>query len=104
MRACAAGTPYSGLGQNLAQPHHLRVGGLASLVGAGQDTNAAVVSQVDIVGDDVGCGISMRYLVQRQVEIVRLLQLADALCHGGDLGATHRQTTAAETLHESHGG
>ena len=46
--------PDTGLGQNLAQPQQLCISGLAALIGAGQNPNAAVVPQVHIVGDDVG--------------------------------------------------
>ena len=59
---------------------------------------------MDIIADYAGRAINMRYLVQRQVEVVCLMQLADAVCHRNDFRATHRQTTAAETLHEPHGG
>ena len=57
----------------------------------------------DIVGDDGGVALAVLHLVQRQVEVIRLLEFTDALGHGGDVGATDRQTTAAEALHEPHG-
>ena len=94
--------PYAGLPQKLAHPHHLRIGGLPPLVGTSQDTDPTIIIHSDVVGDYGSSVIGVCHLVQRQIEIIRLLQGTDALSHGSNVWTTDRQTAAAEALHELH--
>ncbi len=60
--------PQSGLGKNVAQPDHLRVGRLAALIGAGQDGDAMMAVYADIVPDDVALPSRLPGTLQCQVQ------------------------------------
>src|SRR5437016_251 len=77
--------PYAGLPQKLAQSHHLRIGGLPPLVGTSQDTDSAILIHRDVVGDYGSRTMGVCHLVQRQIEIIRLMQGTDALRHGSNV-------------------